>query len=118
VSNRKKLKAVPQYRPPVVALRYNGWVCEKCRDGVASIDLHEGTTPGQIRCFATEGCDGVMNSLGYPEGEPPAEFPLVLQWYRPESLGETPVVMREYVKKGGLLRRAMKDAPDWVKVIA
>lgn len=118
MSNRQKLKPIPAFLPPKISLRYNGYLCGKCGGAIASIDLHEGTTPASIQCFATEGCSGKMDSLGYPDGEPPSEIPLWIQWYRPETLEEVPNHLKRHVRNGGLLRMATKEAPDWVKAAA
>lgn len=55
--------------------------------------------------------------MGYPPGPPPKGLPLLIEWYKPDSLEGLEPVMRDHVSHGGLMRRATPDAPAWVKLL-
>lgn len=128
MSNRKKIKAA-DFSPLQADLvptfggfagRYNGYICEKCDKGWLTLDIDQGVTPMFSPCFATEGCDGQAHSMGYPQGDPPAQLGApIIHWYKPTE-GEfkqlTPE-LQDHVRRGGLIRKATKDAPEWVKEI-
>jgi hypothetical protein len=100
--------------------KYNGYECEICGSTYVTVDLHEGVTPSSAPCLSTRGCQGRAYSLGYPKGAPPARLgkPLI-EWYRPtpEQFKTLQPAVQQHVRRGGLVRRAGKDAPDWVKAI-
>lgn len=97
--------------------RYNGYKCASCAGNWLTVDLDEGVTPMFSPCFANESCRGTAHSLGYPSGPPP-NWPLLIEWYKPITTQGLSMEMAEHVNKGGLMRRAAKDAPAWVKRIA
>lgn len=105
----------------LASLKYNGYLCETCGKGFLTLDLHEGVAPMFSPCFATEGCEGKAVSMGYPNGEPPAELgEPIIYWYKPtpEEFRTLGTDLQYHVKRGGLLRKASEHAPDWVKAIA
>lgn len=132
MSNRKKLPRTNRGVSPLgestirrlheiqgtFAGKYNGYICDTCDKGFLTLDIDYGTTPPYTPCFATEDCRGKAHSMGYPDGEPPAELgePIIL-WYKPDEEERATLApwMEAYVENGGLLRKASKDAPDWVK---
>jgi DNA-directed RNA polymerase subunit RPC12/RpoP len=130
VSNRKRPKKDPPRRPykirkwqesdlaeePTI-YRYNGYKCRECGGAWLTVDLNEGVTPFTTPCFATENCGGVAYSMGYPTSEPPKDLPLLIEWYKPVTTRGLSLELAEHVQKGGLLRRARKDAPEWVKAL-
>jgi len=127
VSNRRKVK--PQRVRPIRQLegywqdaeKYNAYQCDMCEGIWVTVDVNEGTTPMFTQCFAKEGCIGRGRSMGYPSGgsKPPARLgPVILEWFRPSNLDSYSHEMQEYLRKGGLARRAAPAAPDWVKRIA
>ena len=129
MSNRRPIKDRSRRKRPIQQLeghwpdveKYNGYECDECRGVWITVDLNEGVTPMLSQCFATEGCRGRGRSLGYPEGgkKPPEKFgPVIIEWYRPTRLESYSYEMQEYLRKGGLARRAAPAAPDWVKKIA
>lgn len=107
----------------------NLYVCEVCEGAIATVDVHDGTTPAFLGCRATEGCTGMMQSQWYPPEPWPDLFVAMLatvtgqkvekrmveleppkvshEWYRPTPKetkkldGDVP----EYVSRGGLLLR-------------
>jgi hypothetical protein len=130
MSNRRKLKdrtvrsETPSLRQRIHAIqntlvgRYNVYICEECKRGVVTLDVDPGTTPFMIQCLATEGCNGMAKSLGYPEGEPPATLAdPIIYWVTPsdEELAKLPPLMVEHVERGGLIMRATEYAPEWVR---
>lgn len=54
----------------------NKYTCKKCRGSIITIDRESGVTPMMLRCRATAGCDGTMQSAMYRnvEGEPDFEW--------------------------------------------
>lgn len=126
MSNAKKAKRV---RRPFEQLqgtwpdteKYNAYRCDTCNKIWITVDLNEGVTPAITQCFGTEGCRGRGHSMGYPEGgkKPPERLgPVIIEWFRPARLHSYSVEMQEYLRKGGLARRAAPGAPHWVKKIA
>jgi len=133
MSNRRKVRGPygprkPKPKPDIVGhwpemRKYNGYQCEVCDRVFISVDLHEGVTPMFSPCFATEGCRGKAHSLGYPEGgkKPPEKFgPAIIEWYKPTEAEyqKMSYELQQHIRKGGLARRASRDAPNWVKEIA
>lgn len=97
--------------------RYNGYKCAACGGAWLTVDLDEGVTPMFSPCFATEGCRGTANSMGYPSGPPP-NLPLLIEWYKPIRTGPVSYEMSQHLRSGGLMRRAAKGAPAWVQRLA
>lgn len=134
MSNTKKLRKAPPKRTAAQRLterileiqgtlsgRYNGYLCEKCDKGFLTLDIDRGITPPFTPCFATKGCQGFAHSMGYPDGPPPARFgDPIIYWYKPseEEYNTLSVEMQEYVRRGGLVRKATEAAPPWVKMSA
>lgn len=115
MSNRRK----PRRAHPVAQIqRYNGYKCEECGGAWLTVDLAQGVTPIFSPCFRTEGCQGRAVSMGYPPGPPPAALPLLIEWYQPTNLRGLSPELRDHVQRGGLLRRAANEAPQWVKEMA
>lgn len=48
----------------------NVWRCPKCRKDTMAIHRDPGVTPMMLGCRATEGCDGMAQSLMYPDLDP------------------------------------------------
>jgi len=121
MSNRIKIKGKRVEPLPKTALKYNGYICDTCDRGYLTLDLHEGVTPMFTQCFATEGCEGRAHSLGYPNGEPPAEYgEPIIHWYKPDAVELLKIeknnpVLFDHVKRGGLMRKATEHTPDWVR---
>lgn len=100
--------------------KYNGYECDTCKGIFITVDIHEGVTPMFSQCFKFEGCRGRAHSLMYPSGgtKPPERLgPPIIEWYRPDEsqIRRMSHEMQVHVRKGGLARRATKEAPDWVK---
>lgn len=112
--------------------RKNLYVCEKCHEAIATVDVDEGTTPAFLACRATDDCDGTMQSQWYPP-EPWADpFPAMLaiikgpgeiekvevsvtvpvvsfEWFRPSpksSIARSDPAVLAHVRAGGLLLRS------------
>lgn len=101
--------------------KYNGYICDTCDRGFLTLDIDEGTTPAFSACYATLGCRGTARSMGYPEGEPPADLgEPIFYWYKPskEEYRKLSFEMKEHVRRGGLVRKATEAAPHWVKMAA
>jgi len=129
LSNKKRAKPYRQRVRPIQQLsgywqdaeKYNAYQCDTCDGIYVTVDVNEGVTPAMTQCFAKEGCPGRARSLGYPSGgtKPPARLgPVILEWFRPANLDSYSYEMQEYLRKGGLARRAAPAAPNWVKRIA
>lgn len=90
----------------------NIYTCRLCGGHIVTIDKDEGSTPFQLACRATEGCNGPMQSSMYrvfDQGMRPSH-----EWYKPDqhecehlSDGE-----RQHVGMGGLLLREL-DPLEW-----
>jgi hypothetical protein len=132
MSNRRKLKGTrvarnetPGLRQRIRAIqntfvgRYNAYICNTCGKGFLTLDIDPGTTPFMSPCLATEGCTGMAQSMGYPEGEPPAHLgDPIIHWVKPteEELLRLPPQLVEHVERGGLIRKATEAAPEWVRM--
>lgn len=117
MSNRRK----PRRPLPTSAARprrFNGYKCDTCGGAWLTVDLDDGVTPMFSPCFRTEGCEGRAVSMGYPPGPPPTSLPLLIEWYQPTNLRGLDPVLRDHVQRGGLMRRATADAPEWVRRLA
>jgi DNA-directed RNA polymerase subunit RPC12/RpoP len=78
----------------------NSYKCTKCWRQIITVDSDDGTTPMGIRCRATRGCDGLMQSAFYRNvtGEP------TFEWRKPtakEYRKATPA-MKQHFDMGGL----------------
>jgi hypothetical protein len=115
MSNKRRLKSQPPAAIPAETRKYNGYKCEKCGGVWGTVDLNRGVTPMFEPCFATEGCTGRAHSMGYPKSPPPKDLPILIEWYAPASVRNLPESIKAHVYRGGLVRRATADAPEWVK---
>jgi hypothetical protein len=127
MSNRKKI-AKRGFRPTHSVIdeierihntfsgKYNAYLCQTCNSGFLTLDIDHGTTPMFMRCLATEGCEGMAASAGYPEGDPPDYLgePIV-HWVKPENMSKVPVNLQSYVQRGGLIAQATEATPEWAK---
>ena len=77
----------------------NRYVCDTCGKGVITVTLDDGTTPFMIRCRATEGCKGMMQSSFY---NIPQNLTAQFEWFKPAWLKGYSREMKEYIRKGGL----------------
>lgn len=82
--------------------RLNRYTCQKCGQGIVTIDEDEGVTPFMLACRATKGCDGIMQSSFYrtDESEGAAQF----AWRKPsrkEYEASSPG-MKQHFDMGGL----------------
>lgn len=96
--------------------RENGYICAKCRKPTMTVDVDEGVTPMFLGCRATEGCDGMAQSMMYPKGERPKHLPApAFEWYKP-TRKEVEATEAEYPgsiqhwEQGGLFLRPRTDA--------
>lgn len=81
----------------------NVYVCQKCRQGVVTIDRDEGATPFLIRCVSSKGCDGMAQSELYSV---PQDLNPSYEWRRPtktEYYKLDKATRAEHVDRGGLL---------------
>jgi hypothetical protein len=128
MSNRKKVKEGHRATYNAIdeiarirntfAGRYNAYGCQKCGKAYLTLDVDHGTTPMFGPCFATQGCDGRAVSMGYPEGDPPAEFgEPIIHWVKPTEaqLWNFSPELRDHVNRGGLIRQATEATPTWVR---
>lgn len=103
--------------------KYNGYRCLRCEGRYLTVDLALGVTPMFMSCLATEGCGGKSISMGYPAGTPPLGVRLLLEWIEatPEEIKRkgirNPDLLAHFAA-GGLMRRAVDTAPQWVKDLA
>lgn len=127
MSNRKKVKGyratyteidgIPKLKAAFSG-RYNAYACMECGKAYLTLDVDKGVTPMFAPCFATEGCNGEAMSMGYPEGDPPAELgDPIIHWVKPtpKLVGTLPPAIREHVRQGGLIRKATEATPTWVR---
>jgi hypothetical protein len=99
---------------------YHSYICDVCIEGYATVDLDEGATPMFGPCLRTEGCEGTARSMMDFNPKQYEGFPLLIEWYRPKNLREIrneSSAVASHVIRGGLMRRASKDAPKWVKEV-
>lgn len=100
--------------------RYHVYICDECMLGYEAVDLDEGATPSQGPCLRTEGCPGTAVSFPIEHGPEvhSDDFPVLVEFYRPRNLREIrneSSAVASHVIRGGLMRKASKDAPQWVK---
>lgn len=83
----------------------NRYVCQECGESIITINADDGTTPFMIRCRATEGCGGVMQSSFYMVSQ---KMTPQFEWFMPpiKDLKKYSRATREHIKKGGLVLRA------------
>ena len=78
----------------------NRYTCEACQGTIITMDVDEGTTPFMLRCRATEGCQGMMQSSMYRGVEGGPDY----VWRKPtdEEYKAADVGMRRHFDLGGL----------------
>lgn len=87
----------------------NAYRCQKCGLVIVTEDIDEGVTPFTLRCRATKGCEGRMESMFY---RIPQELVAHFEWYRPDSEESLtlPQSALTHVGLGGLLLRPRAPA--------
>jgi hypothetical protein len=91
----------------------NIYTCQTCGGKTVTRDRDEGTTPMLMSCRATAGCQGRMQSAGYPK-ELPADLPApTIEWIKPTPAELAAILaakpkqfhraLQEHVAAGGLL---------------
>lgn len=80
----------------------NRYTCRTCGKHVVTEDQDEGTTPFTIRCKATLGCSGIMESSCY-RGVEDSEVPSFI-WRKPtpSEISRATKPMLEHFAMGGL----------------
>jgi hypothetical protein len=83
----------------------NIYTCADCFGHIVTVDLVEGVTPFQLKCRATEGCNGSMQSSMYRVFD--QRMRPDFEWYSPtkEETVALCASVREHVAKGGLILR-------------
>lgn len=88
--------------------RKNVYRCNECPGAIVTVNQDEGTTPMFLRCRATDGCAGMMQSSWYviPPNTPDPGW----EWYRPGAsalrrLHRKDPATADHVERGGLLIR-------------
>lgn len=81
----------------------NMYVCERCAGHIITVDLESGVTPFLIKCEATPGCSGMMQSSFYRVQNQSVRASH--EWYKPTLVMRLDAWEQEHVKKGGLLLR-------------
>lgn len=82
--------------------KLNRYTCQKCGDGIVTVDVDKGTTPFMLGCRATAGCEGMMQSACYRVAE--SEGPPAFAWRKPtraEYKGAS-AAMKQHFDMGGL----------------
>lgn len=105
-------KKIAEMRMEKAAVRYkqertNVYICDKCRHAMVTIDVDEGTTPMFTRC-EVEGCNGTAGSTMY---RAVTLLSPTVEWYRPDEkeLASLSPGTQDHVKRGGLIRRSIKE---------
>lgn len=95
--------------------RENGYLCPVCKKATITVDVDEGVTPMFLGCRATEGCEGLAQSIMYPKEPRPAGTPApAWEWYKP-TRAEVEATEAEYPgsiqhwENGGLFLRPRTD---------
>lgn len=112
----------PAFKPPrdpnkPALNHYHVYKCPACMGMWLGVELDQGTIPMFSPCFALQGCRGTATMVGERVGAPP-NLPLLIEWYEPSTYSGLSYEMKNHVRDGGLVRRATRNAPDWVKQIA
>jgi hypothetical protein len=102
--------------------KYNGYVCTSCKKQFLTVELAEGKTPHMMTCLRTKKCNGVAMTMGHV-GSIGLGAPLLMEFVKPdeEDMEKAKTVMPQlyaYFRNGGLMRRAVDTAPNWVKALA
>ena len=82
----------------------NSYQCTTCRGIIFTEDKDEGVTPFMLKCRATEGCDGTMESAFYRLPEQAALVRPHFIWRKPtpEEYVTMSLGMKAHVDQGGL----------------
>ena len=87
----------------------NTYVCETCKEEIATINLNTGVTPFTISC-RIESCPGYMRSGFYrlPKGSITVRY----AWFRPctAEFAKLPIETQEHILTGGLILRLLSEA--------
>ena len=96
----------------------NGWTCDKCGETTYCVHVDDGVTPMFLGCRATgspDDCDGMGQSLMYPEPPAPPYVAAAVrwEWYTPAPKEKTELLLKpdvlDHVERGGLLLRELTD---------
>lgn len=90
--------------------RLNIYICDNCGGHIVSRDVDQGTTPFMIRCEATTGCQGRMQSSMYRVFDPEGKMHHSHEWYRPTKGMLVAKHLVDHIDKGGLLLRTRLDS--------
>lgn len=103
--------------------RENAYVCPDCKQPTITVDVDEGVTPMFISCKATEGCEGMAQSMMYPKAPRPSHVPApAWEWYKPtrdeveESEKEYPGSIQHWDNGGLFLRERTDRQPVYHKL--
>lgn len=96
---------------PEEAGKVNAYICSSCKGRIITKNRQEGTTPFQVSCHATEGCQGTMFSQFYRVDQ---HLVPTHEWFTPRTAGERRRWLRDpytadHVKQGGLLLREVMN---------
>ena len=87
----------------------NRYTCDTCEGFITTVHRDEGTTPMILKCRATPGCSGSMQSAMYQ-----VDQTLIpdYEWYAPsrDEVARLSRDMKQHVKMGGLLIRRVNDS--------
>lgn len=86
-------------------LGLNIYVCRKCRGHIVTRHVDQGTTPFMLKCRATEGCEGTMESSFYRVAD--QTMRATHEWYKPnaEEYRTLSSPAKHHVDMGGVLLR-------------
>ena len=88
----------------------NIYTCRKCFGHIVTVDVDEGVTPFMVKCRATAGCDGTMQSSMYRVFD--QSMRPDYEWYKPPVLQVLSPGERQHVAQGGLLLRKATKEPS------
>jgi len=116
-NGRAVRKKKPEAIPEEINL-FHTYKCEDCKKVFQAVDLNDGLTDFYELCFATYGCQGrAVSQLNHSSRMNP-NIPVLIEFYAPAHVRGLSYELQAHVKKGGLIRRASKNAPEWVKRLA
>ena len=88
-------------------MRLNTYTCTTCKKEIVTREIHEGTTSFMLKCRATEGCPGKMESAFY--SRIPANIKPTWEWYRRNDIENMGPEELDHHTKGGLFIRKIND---------
>lgn len=96
-----------------MAGKINAYQCERCWGIIYTVDRDEGHTPFMIRCRATAGCRGLMQSCFYADNLQDRGIRASHEWYKPtgDQLDGLTVAEVDHVNQGGLVLRPIERRP-------